>query len=125
MNPPNEERHGGQDSTPPRPPGPLRPDAPRSAFWTDRTVTWYRRAAERGAYAARVLDAIGPRLDSCGTALDVGAGCGALAVPLARRLREVTALEPSPAMARGLRRWAAEAGLANVTVVEAAWGLRK
>jgi SAM-dependent methyltransferase len=85
-------------------------------------VAWYRRAAERGDYAARVLEAIGPRLDCCETALDVGAGCGALAVPLARRLREVTALEPSPAMGGGLRQWAAEAGLDNVTVVEAAWG---
>ncbi|HSR25862.1 MAG TPA: methyltransferase domain-containing protein, partial [Candidatus Eisenbacteria bacterium] len=98
-----------------------RPDAARSAFWTARTAGWYRRAAERGDYAARVLDAIGPRLDACETALDVGAGCGALAVPLARRLRAVTALEPSPAMADGLRGWAAEAGLGNVTVVEAAW----
>lgn len=104
------------------PPGRPQPDAPRSAFWTDRTAAWYRRAAERGDYAARVLAAIGPRLDSCRTALDVGAGCGALAIPLARRLREVTALEPSPAMARGLRRWAAEAGLGNVRVIEAAWG---
>jgi hypothetical protein len=34
----------------------------------------------------------------------------------------VTALEPSPAMARGARQWAAEAGLANLAVVEAAWG---
>jgi hypothetical protein len=85
-------------------------------------VTWYRRAAERGDYAARVLEAIGPGLDACRTALDVGAGCGALAVPLARRLPEVTALEPSSAMARGLRGWMAEAGLGNLTVVEAAWG---
>lgn len=85
-------------------------------------MAWYRRAAEQGDYAARVLQVIGPGLDVCRTALDVGAGCGALAVPLARRLPEVTALEPSPAMARGLRRWAAECGLGNLTVVEAAWG---
>ena len=69
-----------------------------------------------------MLAAIGARLDTCRTALDVGAGCGALAIPLARRLRSVTALEPSPAMVRALRRWAAEAGLGNVVVVEAAWG---
>jgi methyltransferase family protein len=94
----------------------------RSALWTDRTAAWYRRAAERGDYAARVLAAIGRRLDACRTALDVGAGCGALAIPLARHLRSVTALEPSPAMARALRGWAAEAGLGNVVVVEAAWG---
>jgi ubiquinone/menaquinone biosynthesis C-methylase UbiE len=92
------------------------------ALWTDRTAAWYRRAAEEGDYAARVLDAIGPRLGVCETALDVGAGCGALAIPLARRLRAVTGLEPSPAMARALRGWAAEAGIDNVAVVEAAWG---
>jgi hypothetical protein len=99
-----------------------RPDLPRSEFWTERTVRWYRRAVERGDYAGRVLEAIGAELDECRTALDVGAGCGALAIPLARRLRHVTALEPSPAMARGARQWAADAGLANVTVVQAAWG---
>lgn len=99
-----------------------RHDVPRSAFWTARTVAWYRRAAEDGDYALRVLDAIGPALDSCRTALDVGAGCGALAIPLARRIDRVTALEPSPAMAHGLRQWAEEAGLANIRVVDAAWG---
>lgn len=83
---------------------------------------WYRRAAERGDYAARVLEAVGAALGPCRSGLDVGAGCGALTIPLACRLREITALEPSPAMARGLRRWAAEAGLGNVAVVEAAWG---
>ena len=71
-------------------------DEPRSGFWSDRVVAWYRRAAERGDYAARVIDAIGPALDSCHTALDVGAGCGALAIPLARRLQQLTALEPRP-----------------------------
>ena len=95
---------------------------PRSALWTDRTAAWYRRAAEEGDYAERVLAAIGSRLDECRTALDVGAGCGALAIPLARVLPSVSALEPSPAMARALRRWAAEARFGNVTVVEAAWG---
>jgi hypothetical protein len=122
VKPDGDERHRAQDSTLPRPGGRPRLDAPRSAFWTDRTVAWYRRAAEHGDYAARVLEAIGAELDACRTALDVGAGCGALAVPLARRLSEVTALEPSPAMARELKRWASEEGLGHLTVVEAAWG---
>ena len=98
------------------------PGLPRSEFWTDRTVAWYARAAERGDYAARVLEVLEPALADCTDALDVGAGCGALTLPLARRLEAVTALEPSPAMARALRAATAGAGLANVTVVEAAWG---
>jgi SAM-dependent methyltransferase len=120
VKPANEERHAGQDST--RAAGGPRRDGGRTLLWTDRTAAWYRRAAEQGDYAARVLAAVGSRLDACRTALDVGAGCGALVVPLARRGVAVTALEPAPAMARALRRWTAEAGLRNVTVVEAAWG---
>jgi SAM-dependent methyltransferase len=120
VEPAKEERHAGQDST--HAAGCRRREGGRAVVWTDRTAAWYRRAAEQGDYAARVLAAVGSRLDSCRTALDVGAGCGALAVPLAGRGVAVTALEPAPAMARALRRWSAEAGLRNVTVVEAAWG---
>ncbi|HET8576911.1 MAG TPA: class I SAM-dependent methyltransferase [Methylomirabilota bacterium] len=83
---------------------------------------WYARAVERGDYAARVLEVLEPILADCRDALDVGAGCGALSLPLARRLEAVTALEPTPAMTRWLRAAAARRGLSNVTVVEAAWG---
>jgi hypothetical protein len=119
VKPSNEEEHVEQSST-----RGLRPSgcARRESIWSDRTAAWYRRAAEEGDYAARVFEAIGPRLVACRTALDVGAGCGALAIPLARRLSSVTALEPSPPMVRALRQWAAEARLGNVSVIEAAWG---
>jgi SAM-dependent methyltransferase len=85
-------------------------------------VAWYERANEQSDYAARILGALGPALDGCRDALDVGAGFGALSLPLARRLEAVTALEPSAAMASALRAAAASAGLANVTVIEAGWG---
>jgi SAM-dependent methyltransferase len=98
------------------------PGTGRAEFWTERTVAWYGRANEQSDYAARVLGALGPALDACRDALDVGAGFGALALPLASRLESVTALEPSAAMARALRAGAASTGLANVTVIEAAWG---
>ena len=73
-------------------------------------------------YASRVLGAAGPEIDGCRTALDVGAGFGALTLPLARRLRAVTALEPSLAMAAALRRGVARARLRNVRLVAARWG---
>jgi SAM-dependent methyltransferase len=98
------------------------PASARSEFWTDRTVAWYQRADERSDYAASVLGALAPALDACRDALDVGAGFGALALPLARRLESVTALEPSAAMARSLRAAAAASGRANVSVIEAPWG---
>lgn len=97
--------------------------SPRAGeFWTERKVTWYRHAVARSDYAATVLGAVDPVLADCASALDVGAGCGALTLPLAGRLRHVTALEPAPAMAKALREEAAARGLANVEVVEAAWG---
>jgi SAM-dependent methyltransferase len=99
-----------------------RAGGPRAGVWTEKTVRWYERADARSDYAAQVLAALGPDLADCRDALDVGAGFGALTLPLARRLSAVTALEPAPAMARALRARAARAGLANIEVVEAAWG---
>jgi methyltransferase family protein len=54
----------------------------------------------------------------------VGAGFGALALPLARRLERVTAVEPSAPMVAALRRAVADGGLDNLEVVAAAWGDR-
>jgi SAM-dependent methyltransferase len=71
-----------------------------------------------------VLGALAGEIEGCRTALDVGAGFGALALPLARRLRHVTALEPSPPMAAALRRAAARGGVRNLTLLTARWGER-
>jgi hypothetical protein len=94
----------------------------RRGLWNDSTVAWYQRANQRSDYAATVLQAAADVLQGCRTALDVGAGFGALALPLARRMDRVTALEPAPAMAHALRGEVARQGLDNVTVIEAAWG---
>jgi SAM-dependent methyltransferase len=91
-------------------------------MWTERTVAWYERANAASDYAPRVLAAIEPLVTECRTALDVGAGFGALAMPLAHRMARVTALEPSPPMAAALRRAALREGVGNLVVIEAAWG---
>lgn len=52
--------------------------------------------------------------------LDVGAGGGRLALPLALSCRSVTAVEPSPSMAEVLRETAGESGIV-VPVVESEW----
>lgn len=91
-------------------------------FWTEQKVRWYQRALERSDYAEKVLGVLAPLLTECESALDVGAGCGALALPLAGWFRKVTALEPAPAMAKALREAAGARRLRNVEVLEAAWG---
>ena len=55
------------------------------------------------------------------TLLDVGAGAGRLALPLALRCKHVTVVEPSPSMGETLRHLAAEAGIENITFVASPW----
>ncbi len=53
--------------------------------------------------------------------MDVGAGGGRLALPLATRCAKVVAVEPSSSMCQVLREQASESGIENVTLVEARW----
>jgi SAM-dependent methyltransferase len=53
--------------------------------------------------------------------LDIGAGGGRLALPLALDAEKVIAVEPSPSMCRVLREAAAEFNVPNVDVIEAGW----
>ena len=67
---------------------------------------------------ARALEAL-VRPDD--VVLDIGAGGGRYAVPLARVARHVIALDPSPAMLALLRAGVVETALENIEVVEARW----
>jgi SAM-dependent methyltransferase len=53
--------------------------------------------------------------------LDIGAGAGRYALPLAGRIAEVIAVEPSASMRNALRTGAAEHGIANLRIVGGAW----
>jgi SAM-dependent methyltransferase len=53
--------------------------------------------------------------------LDIGAGAGRYALPLALRAAEVIAVEPSASMRNALRTGRAEHGLENIRLVGAAW----
>ena len=58
------------------------------------------------------------------TWLDIGAGGGRYALPLALRARTVTAIEPSDGMQRVLRDGMAEHGIRNVDIVTARWPMQ-
>ncbi|MDD5083300.1 MAG: class I SAM-dependent methyltransferase [Dehalococcoidales bacterium] len=60
-------------------------------------------------------------MDNQTTIVDIGAGTGRWAIPLARVGREVTAVEPSGAMADILRGNLASAGVGNVTIIPCSW----
>jgi SAM-dependent methyltransferase len=87
---------------------------------------WARRARGFAAFSREArpdpfLERVLAYVDGRSTVLDVGAGAGRHSVPLARVVRRVFAVEPSPAMASRLREWAQEEDLANIEVIEGAW----
>jgi SAM-dependent methyltransferase len=87
---------------------------------------FYSPTASRFRYVPDApLDAAGQELESRArprdTWLDVGAGGGRYALPIAGLTRRVIAVEPSPAMRDVLRAGMSDAGIANVEIVEARW----
>ena len=68
-----------------------------------------------------VLDQLSREARSNETWLDVGAGAGRFALPIARRVHEVVAVDPSERMLEALQEIAVEHGIANVRPILARW----
>jgi SAM-dependent methyltransferase len=67
----------------------------------------------------RVIDALRPDPES--RILDIGAGPGTLAIPLARLARQVTAVEPAAGMADVMMEYAGRNGIKNLKIVRKRW----
>jgi ubiquinone/menaquinone biosynthesis C-methylase UbiE len=65
--------------------------------------------------------AAGLEIDPSLSVLDIGAGPGTLALPLSRRARQVTAVEPSLAMVQRHKRHIAEEGISNIRILPKRW----
>jgi len=76
---------------------------------------------EESARPDELLDHVLTETGAGETALEIGAGTGRWTVPLARKVRRVTALEPTAAMAEMLHANLEKAGVANVDVVATGW----
>ena len=68
-----------------------------------------------------VLDRLMAYVEPGDTWLDIGAGAGRFALPIARRAREVIAIDPSPGMLDALREAMAASGIMNLRTVEGRW----
>jgi len=79
------------------------------------------RANRERADDARVLEVFQTLTEPQDVLVDVGAGAGRFAIPLARRVRQVVAVEPGDAMRTALARDVHQAGLTNVQVVPQRW----
>jgi 2-polyprenyl-3-methyl-5-hydroxy-6-metoxy-1,4-benzoquinol methylase len=89
-----------------------------AAFW-QTLAHRFRPRADAGPDPA--IAALAALVGPGDRVIDVGAGGGRLAIPLAARCREVVAVEPSPAMRAVLAEEAARQGVANIRIVAATW----
>ncbi len=94
----------------------LREDERRADFY-QASAGRFRPGAESAAEIPRLIELAEPD----DVWLDIGAGGGRYAVPLARHIRQLIAVEPSAAMRETLSRTSAEAGLSNVDVFDFRW----
>lgn len=90
----------------------------KSADWDKRAPSFARRNLN-SAYVAQFLDHL--QLDPDDLVLDVGCGPGTLALPIARKVKRVTALDYSAAMLAELKTLAEDQDLKNLTPIQASW----
>ncbi|MCK8519900.1 class I SAM-dependent methyltransferase, partial [Methanoculleus sp. 7T] len=90
-----------------------------TALWSDRGRAVRYDTQVSGRRVEETLSAL--PLVRAARVLDIGAGPGTLALPLARRVRTVTAVEPASGMADVLEDHIDEEGIGNISVVRTRW----
>jgi len=90
-------------------------------FWNSLKADWYLKGLKYSSLPDLCLNFILPKTARGDSFLDVGAGCGTLAIPLAAAGRQVTAIDPSLPMITLLRAEAEQRGLTNLTSHNVAW----
>lgn len=94
-----------------------------SDYWTVRATAMADRLTVNPERVAPPLDLVLEAVDSRTTVLDVGAGWGRFAIPLARAARSLVAVEPAEALLPILRANMAAAGVSGdrLRIVNAPW----
>lgn len=90
----------------------------KSAYWDKRAPSFARNAC-KSDYAGKFLRFLD--IKSNWSVLDVGCAAGTLAIPLAERVRKITALDISQSMLALLQERCAKLSIANIRTVHAGW----
>lgn len=98
----------------------VRSDDPNADHWK-KLAHRFAAATREKALQDETFIAVSKFVKETDTVLDVGAGAGRLAVPLAERCKHVTAVEPSEAMQSNLKNQVDAWGLKNLSVITATW----
>lgn len=83
-----------------------------ASVWDRQASRWNLSTMGNGDYAHQVVSRM--RLEPDWTVMDVGCGTGALAIPIAKRVKSVTAVDVSSEMLRYLQENATREGLTNI-----------
>ena len=94
----------------------------QKGFWNTLKARWYQKGLKYSTLPKIALNIILPKTKGCKTFLDVGAGCGPLAIPLSKAGKSGTALDSSPAMIRLLSEEIKKKRLKNIKPIHSAWG---
>jgi SAM-dependent methyltransferase len=89
-----------------------------SQFWDSRSSSFAEGVLET-QYADAFLDLMKPLPEW--SVLDMGCGSGTLAIPLARTVLAVTAVDFSPGMLDVVRSWCDSEKIVNMTTIQASW----
>ncbi len=89
--------------------------------WGKNRARWYSEGLRHSDYAEKVVGVMGPVVSGYSSLLDIGAGCGALCIPLGPAFENILAIDPSPAMLEELRKAARSAGVENIETEVSAW----
>jgi len=92
-----------------------------ASIWAsrDRARAFLAQSQERPERILQDIEGLPLKADS--KVLDIGAGPGTLAVPLAARVASVTAVEPVAGMAEVMSEHAREKGIMNLSIVRKRW----
>lgn len=90
----------------------------RIAIW-NKKARWYDDIVKKNDRAARMISKLD--IDSECTVLDIGAGPGTMAIPLAKVVKHVTAIEPSSGMLRCLKKNARDSCVTNISCINKRW----
>lgn len=92
---------------------------PAEGFWNARAADFRAMLTYTGPDAFR--DRLAALVRPTDTVLDVGAGAGRYAFPIAPSVRSIVAVEPAAAMRQALEEEAASRHVTNITTVAADW----
>jgi SAM-dependent methyltransferase len=97
------------------------PERSTGDFWDGRAEGFNDRVLARSSEPDLVRDFVLGSVQAGSTVLDIGAGTGGWAIPLAARAARVTALDSSASMLAVLRRNIAGAAVTNIDIVAGSW----